>query len=212
MKRLLHITLVAPAMAAFAATSASARPLAGLFQTLSVSGNYGPLLNIKRLFHKSDGPKIMTVLLAAAAVLVGAMTIGVGTTQAAATDPSAGAGIPAATFNDTQLDCSQDSFAIEYPRYSSPARSSYFAYRISGGPWYTTTYYYFDGTNRWYWDNNGWNPDEWNGLSIAVNGGVTVEAMERRYNANGSGWFWVDLASCFVSAYYGGYEWNYAHL
>jgi hypothetical protein len=152
---------------------------------------------------------IIRILVVCAAISLAAATLGGVETAKADTVAT---GIPAATANDTQLECAMGgSFAIEYPSYASPARWSYFVYRLNGGAWQTYPYYfYFDGTRDYYLGGNGWNriDPSYHGFSLDV-GGATVEAFERRYDANGSSWVWVDLGSCNTTRWLGGFDFNY---
>jgi hypothetical protein len=140
-------------------------------------------------------------LSAGATVVVTMAIAGVGAANADVVD----SGIPAATPNDTELACTYDAFGINFPENASPARSSFFRYRIDGATVRDTTWFYFDGAQRWYY-SNGWH-STWGYTLIEETGVHLIEAWERRYYSNGYA-TWAYLGSCTTASFGGSFDFD----
>ncbi len=108
---------------------------------------------------------------------------------------------PAATSEDVVAECGFTDIMFVYPHSAVTPRSSQFYFSVNGGGWMTTEWYYFSGSNAWYYSGNRWIDTTGTQQSYFLPGGaVTVEAWELRYYSNGYTQ-WVDLGSCSTESY-----------
>jgi hypothetical protein len=121
----------------------------------------------------------------------------------------AGARPAAAAISDSNLTCGAgtETASFGFPLDSAP-RLSIFAYRVNGGAWQWTDWYYMARGNYWSWNAS---QGRWVGLSADVSmkilmlgNGATVEGWDYRHDpARGTGG-WVNLGSCRTTSFFSG--------
>ena len=136
---------------------------------------------------------------AAALGLALAITVtGTKTAQASMTDPSmgCGAGTGIVTFGFPQ---------------EGPGRISIFAYRLDGGPWKFTNWYYTWNGFSWLWNGAAWEGLPGGVATFPIVGGQhLVEGWEYRVDPATNAAQWYALPSCTTSDFFreDTYVWN----
>jgi|SoiMethySBSTD1v2_1073268.scaffolds.fasta_scaffold2212355_2 hypothetical protein len=124
-------------------------------------------------------------------------------TAALALGVAAGGTAPAGAFSgsDAWLACSEGAGTalINLP-VNAPARWSIYAYRIDGGAWQWSTWYYLDGANYSYWTGSRLASIPYGAIAqmpyFNVGGNHLFQAWEYRYDRYGRSMGRVNLGSC----------------
>jgi len=112
-----------------------------------------------------------------------------------------------AAIPNAYLSCAEGTgmFAIELP-IDATARMSYFAYRVDGGAWTSTPWYYTNSGLSWVLDWGRWvalplggGPGMWD-----VGGNRLVEGFEYRYKASTGTGSWISLGWCRTTSFFEG--------
>jgi hypothetical protein len=118
---------------------------------------------------------------------------------ASPTAPAAAAGL-----NDAWLSCGTGTETIHFGLPLAGTRYSQFAYRLDGGAWQYTNWYYASNSSYQVYTNAGWQGiRDGGGPIIIVGGGHLVEGWEYRWTP-ASGAQWVNLGSCTTSSFFSG--------
>jgi hypothetical protein len=88
----------------------------------------------------------------------------------------------------------------------SPARMSIFAFRVNGGAWQWTPWYYTAQGRFWLYNGSRWEPLPAEGSSSIniVGNNKLVEGWEYRVNVSTGAGSWVSLGSCRTTSFFGG--------
>jgi hypothetical protein len=115
----------------------------------------------------------------------------------------------AAALSDSSLACGEgtETAYFGFPLDSEP-RMSIFAYRVNGGGWQWTDWYYMSSGRYWNWSTG---QGRWLGLSADVSfkllmlgNRAFVEGWEYRYDPVRGTEGWINLGSCTTSSFFSG--------
>jgi hypothetical protein len=123
---------------------------------------------------------------------------------AAAIAATSGAKPVAASMTDTSLSCGvgTETAAFAFP-LEGPGRMSVFAYRINGGSWQFTSWYYTWNGFAWIWQGGRWVDTVGGVASFALAGtNNLVEGYEYRYDPTSGTGGWINLGSCVTSSFF----------
>lgn len=114
-----------------------------------------------------------------------------------------------AALSDSSMRCPEgtENFYFGLPLDSAP-RWSIYAYRIDGGTWQWTDWYWVNRGSYWYWDANRAQvvalPADSSMRIVPVGNNKLVEGWEYRYSPSTGSGTWVNLGYCRTTSYFGG--------
>ena len=126
-----------------------------------------------------------------------------------ATGLATGASKPASasTMTDATMACAEGTETVYFglPLTGAP-RMSIFAYRLNGGAWAYTHWYYTSNGSYWLFEGGRWTALPLSGSSPfrIVGNNVLVDGFEYRYNPSTGAASWINLGSCRTSSFFTG--------
>ena len=111
-----------------------------------------------------------------------------------------------ASMTESSMACGlgTETVAFGFPQEGA-GRMSVFAYRINGGAWQYTSWYYTWNGFAWIWDGARWVDTVGGVASFALAGNNNlVEGWEYRYDPATGSARWLDLGSCRTSSFFDG--------
>jgi hypothetical protein len=143
------------------------------------------------------GTKAVAAVTRSVMALTLASGLVVGTTQPAA----------ASTMTEATMVCTEGTESVYFGLpLTGSARMSIFAYRVDGGSWAYTNWYYTSNGSYWMYDGGRWAalPVDSSMTIRSVGNRKLVEGFEYRYNPSTGAASWISLGSCRTTSYFDG--------
>jgi hypothetical protein len=144
------------------------------------------------------GFKVSSIVGGALVTLALAGSIATGGTRTVDGTPVAG------SIYESGMYCPEGTGAISFGLpLDGPARMSLFAFRVNGGEWQFTNWYYSARGVFYFFNGSNWEDSSMMAIEL-ISGSKLVEGFEYRYDVTSGTGGWVALGSCTTSSFFDG--------